>query len=267
METEREQEDMAQKRLVDCAIWENDDFGGLTYFQQLLWIGLFTACADDQGRYLDNPHLIRAKLWPFTDVPIEDIQDGMATFEALGWTKAYTADGKALGQILGWWEHQPMQWAGYSKWQPPEGWQDRVRTRQGDRYICINWKGEGGDNTQPPEPAPAPAPKPKRTRKPPEPESPAVKLYRDITRVRCNRVQAAAINKAVQDIPKWGEIIKAWRLAGYNPTNVAAMLEWYSTGIPRRGAGKAKTTDIQVHREQDLDEIMRLNNRDTGEAI
>jgi hypothetical protein len=135
---------MAQSRLISSDIWSDDWFGPLPFFDQALWIGLFSTCADDQGRLLDNPILIRAAVFPYKDTHIEDIEAALSRFTAAGRLHRYQADGKSLAQIVNWWDHQRPQWAQPSRWPAPVGWQDAVRTRQNGAYVALNWDGSRG---------------------------------------------------------------------------------------------------------------------------
>jgi len=135
---------MAQSRLITSDIWADDWFGPLPFFDQALWIGLFSQCADDQGRLLDNPILIRAAVFPYKDTAVLDIDAALARFAEAGKLIRYQADGKRLIQIVNWWEHQRPQWAQPSKWPAPEGWRDAVRTRQNGEYLADNWTGARG---------------------------------------------------------------------------------------------------------------------------
>lgn len=130
---------MANSRLITSAIWEDEWFGELDFFEQALWIGLFSKCADDQGRLLNNPTLIRAAVFPYKDVPLSDITTLLNEAAASKKAILYEADGKALVQIVRWWQHQKPQWACESKYASPPGWTDRIRTRQGGKYRAINW--------------------------------------------------------------------------------------------------------------------------------
>ena len=131
---------MARRRFISSAIDRDEWFGQLDFFERDFWRVLLTTCADDQGRILDNTILIRSDAYPYKDVPLADVESALELFERADWRiYRYEADGKRLIQILNWWEHQPMQWAAASKFPPPAGWQDRVRTREGNQFIENNW--------------------------------------------------------------------------------------------------------------------------------
>ena len=139
---------MANSRIITSAIWEDEWFGPLSFFEQSLWVGLFSRCADDQGRLLDNPVVIRAAVFPYKDVSVDEIDAAVAGFAEARRIHRYQADGKALIQITNWWEHQRQQWASASKWLPPAGWQDHVRTRQNNDMLTVNWLGKDQNYTQ-----------------------------------------------------------------------------------------------------------------------
>ena len=131
---------MAKARLIASEIFADEWFGPLSFFEQVLWTGLFARCADDQGRLIDNPILIRAAVFPYKDMPVDEISAALEKFAADRKLIRYQADGKHLIQIVNWWDHQRPQWASASTYEPPVGWQDRIRTRSGDAYIEQNWK-------------------------------------------------------------------------------------------------------------------------------
>jgi len=141
---------MANRRMISSATWEDEFIGGLTYFQRCLWIGLFSTCADDQGRLIDNAVVIRSRLFPYDDIPASDIEEGLSIYERAGKLIRYSVKGKKYIQLLKWWENQKPQWAARSKHPSPEGWDDRIRTRENDKYISINWNPpEEDDNCSP----------------------------------------------------------------------------------------------------------------------
>ena len=130
---------MANRRMISSSTWEDDFFGELDFFQRCLWIGLFSSCADDQGRMQDNTILIRAKLFPYDDIGLDSIEDGLKIFESNNKILRYKKNGKKLIQILKWWDNQKLRWATYSKYPEPDNWIDKIRTRENNKYITKNW--------------------------------------------------------------------------------------------------------------------------------
>ena len=136
---------MATSRLIASTIWDDEWFGQLDFFEQTVWIGLFSRCADDQGRILDNAVLIRAALFPYKDVAISEVEAALRKFCDSRRLHRYEVDGKPLIQLVHWWQHQQQQWAQHSRWPAPAGWVDHVRTRLNGHYVEEDWDGKGGN--------------------------------------------------------------------------------------------------------------------------
>ena len=81
---------MAEKRIINASIWQDDFFGSLNFLQRLLWIGLFSRAADDQGRLLDNPIVIRSMIFPYDNIPTSDVDAALAVYEREGKIIRYT---------------------------------------------------------------------------------------------------------------------------------------------------------------------------------
>jgi DNA-binding PadR family transcriptional regulator len=63
---------------------------------------------------------------------------------------------------------------------------------------------------------------------------PAVRAYRGECKLTPNQAQRAAIAETVTDLARWQEVLRKWLLAGYRPSNVDGLLDWYTNGIPER---------------------------------
>lgn len=129
---------MAERRAIKSTIWSDTWFGRLSPFEMVVWIGLFSKCADDQGRMQDDPALIRSQIFPYQDITLKAVSEALDTFgdRLIRYTK-----GEPLAQILRWWDNQPMQYATPSDYPPPEGWKDRYRANYKKHYIVFNWNG------------------------------------------------------------------------------------------------------------------------------
>ena len=140
---------MASRRMISSEIWNDELVGELNYFERCLWIGLFSSCADDQGRLKDNPILIRAEVFPYDDIAPGEIDKALEHIASINHSiQRYKVDGKQYIQLLKWWEHQRPQWASASAYPAPEGWIDRVRTRENGNYYQENWTlDERADNS------------------------------------------------------------------------------------------------------------------------
>ncbi|KUK85478.1 MAG: Uncharacterized protein XE03_2012, partial [candidate division TA06 bacterium 34_109] len=152
---------MANRRMIYQDLFEDDYFGMSEPLLRLMWIGLITAVADDQGRMLDNSSLIKAKVFIYDrDITEQMIDSWLNTLHNDNKIVRYEADGHRLIQIVKWWDYQTPAWASPSRYEPPAGWVDRVRchisgSKQGGQVETINWENKGGftkdtteDNTE-----------------------------------------------------------------------------------------------------------------------
>ena len=136
---------MAHKRMINGNVWEDDFFLSLSIFNRLLWIGILTASADDQGRFSDNAALIRSRVFPVDDIQLSVIEEGISIFAEAGKIERYTMNGKKAIQLTKWWNHQKPRWAGKSTLPAPEGWTDRERYQStGEGIVTTNWNSIGG---------------------------------------------------------------------------------------------------------------------------
>jgi len=133
------------RRIIDSALFEDDFVGGLDFFGRYLWIGLFSAVADDQGRFLDNSAIIRARVFPYDAVTDDQVEAVLVQLAAAGKITRYQVEGKRLVQINHWWIYQQPSWASPSRHPAPEGWVDRVKYHtKGNKIVVLNWESEGG---------------------------------------------------------------------------------------------------------------------------
>lgn len=126
-------------RYIDSDIWADEWFSELSFFEQALWIGLFSKCADNQGRLRDNAALVRSAVFPTRDVPLAEIEAALAKFAEAWRILRYKIDGKPFLQILRWWDHQCPRFATPSEFPAPPGWQDHVKATIRGQVIKVNW--------------------------------------------------------------------------------------------------------------------------------
>jgi hypothetical protein len=115
----------------------------MTLLQRDLWIGLILT-ADDQGRMLYDPALIRSDVWPRDDISLDDVSKNLNNLCDLACILIYENSGEKYIQILNWQKYQShAEWLGLSKFPAPIGWEDRYRY-QGKKEEGIitskNWK-------------------------------------------------------------------------------------------------------------------------------
>lgn len=138
---------MANRRMIASDLFEDDFIGGLSFFERLLWIGLITSVADDQGRMMDAPALIRSRVFLYDIEQVKDsqVEDCMDKLYKCGKIVRYVADNKHLIQITKWWKYQTPAWASPSKYPAPVGWVDRVKCHiSGNKVKTENWDKIGG---------------------------------------------------------------------------------------------------------------------------
>ena len=136
---------MAERRAIKSKIWEDEFFGELSILAQLIWIGIFSRCVDDQGRMAENPSIIKSQLFPYKDISIDDISKCLDEFN--GHIIRYEVGGRKYIQIEKWKDNQPLQYAVPSNYPAPKGWIDRYKTYYKGMFIIYNWIGKDGEET------------------------------------------------------------------------------------------------------------------------
>jgi hypothetical protein len=144
---------MARGRMIASDIFNDEFFCELTLTERLLWIGIITQCADDQGRLSDKPNYINSTIFPDDLIPVDTINAGLNKFSATKKIFRYSTDSKKMIQIVKWWTYQTPTWAMPSKYPCPAGWTDRVKAHVPGsvKSYTINWDSKGGwkDNINP----------------------------------------------------------------------------------------------------------------------
>jgi len=136
---------MANRRMLTSDIFSDDIFMELDDVTRLLWIGLITICADDQGRFQNNDFLIKSQVFPADRKSPSRILKSLQILEESGMIFCYKKDGKSLAQIVNWWKHQTPSWAAASLYPAPDGWTDRVKVNsKGNKVLMENWTEQGG---------------------------------------------------------------------------------------------------------------------------
>jgi hypothetical protein len=136
-------------RNISPEIFCDEWFGSLDHAQRQLWMGLILALADDQGRMINNPTLIRIKIFPYDEAITNEfinnsIQEFVKAHKLLSYRFGENGATKECLQISKWWGYQKhTTWAAKSMYAAPEGWTDHVRVSTGgtDRKIILeNWE-------------------------------------------------------------------------------------------------------------------------------
>lgn len=136
---------MANRRMISSDLFEDDFITTLSYFERLLWIGLITSVADDQGRMMDNPALIRARVFLLDSVQDSEVETALQKLSGARKIDRYVSGNKHLIQIVNWWKYQTPAWASASKYPAPDKWTDRAKYHTtGNKIVISNWDKTGG---------------------------------------------------------------------------------------------------------------------------
>lgn len=149
---------MANRRMIYQDMFEDDEVGSLPIQVRLLWVGLISCVADDQGRLLDNASLIKSKVFAFDmDITNENTTEWINQLVKSRMLIRYKSGGKALLQIRSWWEYQTPSWAQASRFNVPTDWVDRIKVHTPNNTVkSVNWDQPGGLCSTLPTPVPTP---------------------------------------------------------------------------------------------------------------
>lgn len=93
---------MARIRSIKPQFFVNEEVASLPYEWRLLFIGLWTQ-ADRDGRLEDRPQRLKAALFPYDDL---DVNDGLSSLVNVGLITRYEGNGQRLIAIPKWAKHQ-----------------------------------------------------------------------------------------------------------------------------------------------------------------
>jgi hypothetical protein len=150
-------------------IFMDDWFGSISPIQRLLWIGIITVMADDQGRFVNNPSTIKVKLFPYDNkITFEIVSASIKQFvkfhKLISYKFGMNGSTKECLQIANWWKYQiKAGYAAESILPPPTGWTDRVHCHAKGitGFYESGWNTPGGycyPAPALPQPCPSPAP-------------------------------------------------------------------------------------------------------------
>ena len=92
-------------RSIKPEFWVSLTVNRLSIPARLTFIGLWNY-ADDEGRGINDPRLIRAALWPLDSVATEKIAEWMDEIHAAGLIDCYEDSERPVFQVVHWSEHQ-----------------------------------------------------------------------------------------------------------------------------------------------------------------
>jgi len=99
---------MARKRWVSPEMWTDPKINKVCRDVRLMFIGLIT-CANDYGKMRATPSIIRSKIFPEDDVPLDTIEDWLNQLAALNLIIRYNITGEPYIYVTAWGKHQPLQ--------------------------------------------------------------------------------------------------------------------------------------------------------------
>lgn len=100
---------MAQKRMISSAIWEDENFGKLSVQARLLFIGLITN-ADDDGFLRANCPYLRSSVFIYDDISLPDMQKYLDEIIAnCPSVHLYKASGNAYLHFVKWTTYQTLR--------------------------------------------------------------------------------------------------------------------------------------------------------------
>lgn len=127
---------MARIRTIKPAFWTDEKLATISRANRLTFIGVISACADDDGRFKANPKLVRAAIYPLDDDVASGVVEGeLAQLVELELLRFYDVKGERYGVVVNWYSHQRIEKKSKSILPaPPDGYQTPpVAFREGNR--------------------------------------------------------------------------------------------------------------------------------------
>lgn len=110
---------MGRIRQIKPEFWTSLSIAALSLEARLLFIGLWNH-ADDEGRCVDDPRLIKAAVFPLDDsVSPHEVSVRLHELSDAGRIRRYEVAGKGYVEVVNWAEHQYVQRARPSRIPPP----------------------------------------------------------------------------------------------------------------------------------------------------
>lgn len=98
---------MARIRTIKPEFFTSLTVAGLPLTARLTFIGVWTY-ADDFGRGVDDPRLVRAAVWPLDERTVAEVEADMTAIAEAGLIRRYEVDGRRYLTVTGWAEHQKV---------------------------------------------------------------------------------------------------------------------------------------------------------------
>jgi hypothetical protein len=94
--------------MIDPNFWTSEDVGKLNMLERLLLIGMFSN-ADDYGKGRANPVYLRSTIFPYDDIPINEIESSLVNIAKYINVVFYEVDGSRYYKFIHWDKWQNVQ--------------------------------------------------------------------------------------------------------------------------------------------------------------
>lgn len=128
---------MPRKRMISPEFWSDQKVGNFDFPEQCLFIGMWNF-ADDEGLIRYSASYLRGCIFPYKDIPLEQIEGWKSTLESAGLVFHYTIDRQEYAWIVNFRIHQVINKPQPSKLPPPSLQNQRFRRSiyHRDKYTC-----------------------------------------------------------------------------------------------------------------------------------
>lgn len=100
---------MARIRSAKPEFWTDPLMCALPRDVRFTFKGLWEACADDEGRFLADPRMVKSAIWPLDDdITTKKLGAMLITLEQRGRIELYEIGGVRYGVIVNWSKHQKI---------------------------------------------------------------------------------------------------------------------------------------------------------------
>lgn len=106
-------------RTIKPEVWQDDNFGNVNFESRLLFLGLVTQ-ADDDGRLVGAPSLIRSQIFPFDSrLTLTRVKSWLEELQKAGLIVLYEHNKNPYIALPKWGNHQKINRPRPSKLPPP----------------------------------------------------------------------------------------------------------------------------------------------------
>lgn len=128
---------MARKRMIDPDFWSDEKFGMLSSLAQLLFIGMWNF-ADDEGLIKYSSAYLRSSIFPYKDIPLEEINEARKEIEETKNIFKYRIENNEYCWIINFRKHQVINKPQPSKLPHPSIQNNEYKNAifRRDRFIC-----------------------------------------------------------------------------------------------------------------------------------